>query len=193
MNSYDAAKKWNERYLEEPGKYNAPVRNLLKEHSLLLPKQGWALEIAGGVGVSADYLQRTGLDILELDISLQALLHARKKNPNVFHLVADATYFPINKMTFDVICIFYFFERDMILNLKRRLNPGGLLFFETLTIDMLEIRPEIPVEFLLKPGELKDSFAEFEIIHYFEGWTNSDHGKRKSIGSLVARNPIISV
>jgi tellurite methyltransferase len=193
MNATDAAKKWNERYLEEPGKYNAPVRNLLKEYSRLLPKQGSALEIAGGVGVSADYLQRSGLNTLELDISIQALINAKNKNPNVFHVVADANFLPINDMRFDVICDFYYFERDMILDLKQRLKPRGLIFFETLTIDMLDIRPEIPEEFLLKPGELKDSFAEFEIIHYFEGWTNSDHGKQKSIGSLVARNPKFSV
>jgi hypothetical protein len=57
----------------------------------------------------------------------------------------------------------------------------------------LTIRPEISEEYLLQPGELKSAFQELEIIHFSEGWTNSDHGKQKSIGSLVARKPEISV
>ena len=159
----------------------------------LLPEQGKVLEIAGGVGVSADYLQRKGLQVIELDISWQALFRARRKNKEVHHIVADANFLPMINMKFDVICNFYFFERNVIPVIIDRLKPGGLLFFETLTKEMLTIRPEIPPEYLLLPGELKEAFSGFEIIHYFEGWTNSDHGKKKSIGSLVARKPETSV
>jgi tellurite methyltransferase len=193
MKATDAVEKWNKRYQEEPGKYHAPVRNLLQAYSNLLPQHGQVLEIAGGVGVSADYLQKKGLHVLELDISWQALCRARRKNKEVLHFVADANFLPIEDQQFDVICNFYFFERNVIPVIIDRLKPGGLLFFETLTKDMLSIRPEIPPEYLLLPGELKEAFSGFEIIHYFEGWTDSDHGKKKSIGSLVARKPQTSV
>jgi tellurite methyltransferase len=193
MKATDAVEKWNKRYLEESTKYNSPVRNLLLEYSSLIPHQGCCLEIAGGPGISADFLQKWGLQVLELDISWQALSHARRKNNEVLHFVADANFLPIDNQKFDVICNFYFFERNAIPVIIERLKPGGLLFFETLTKDMLSIRPEIPPEYLLLPGELKESFSGFEIIHYFEGWTNSDHGKKKSIGSLVARKPETSV
>ncbi|MEI8130920.1 MAG: class I SAM-dependent methyltransferase [Leptolinea sp.] len=193
MTISEISKKWNERYLEEPGKYNAPVRNILKKYSDRLPRQGLALDIAGGVGVSADYLQRKGLQVLELDVSFQALRLARRKNAQVFQVAADANQLPFDNSKFDIICNFYYFERKLIPLLISRLKPGGLIFFETLTIEMLSLRPEIPSDYLLQLGELKAAFASLEIIYYFEGWINSDHGKRKSIGSLVARNPEISV
>lgn len=193
MNATETATKWNDRYRDETGMYIAPVRNLLKVYSNILPHQGWALEIAGGTGVSADYLQKAGLQVLEVDISLVALCRAHRKNSDVLHVAADATQLPLGASRFDVICNFYYFERNLIPLLINWLNPGGLIFFETLMVDMLTIRPEIPPEFLLQPGELKNVFQELEIIYYFEGWTESDHGNRKSIGSLVARKPETSV
>jgi SAM-dependent methyltransferase len=193
MKASEVATKWNTRYLEESEKYNAPVRKLLLDYTHLLPSAGNVLEIAGGFGVSADFLQKYGLQVIELDISWQALIKAKKKNAGVFHITADANRFPFGDIKFDVICNFYFFERSLVPRLIHQLKPGGVIFFETLTTAMLSVRPEIPPEYLLLPGELKEAFRDLEIIHYFEGWTKSDHAKQKSIGSLVARKPKTSV
>jgi hypothetical protein len=73
------------------------------------------------------------------------------------------------------------------------LQPGGLFIIETLTIDMLKIHPEISEEYLLRPGELHSLFEGLEILHFFEGWTKSDHGKDKSISSLIAKKPLTSI
>jgi tellurite methyltransferase len=191
--AYDSAAKWNERYLLDKRFSDAPVRSLIIKNSDLLPKSGWALEIAGGMGVTTDYLQRFGFNVVELDIAFNALKTAHSHNSSAFHIVADAKNIPIRKHDFNVICNFYFLERGLFPQIDSFLAPGGLLFFETMTIEMLSVKPETPPIQLLQPGELKNIFTSYETLYYFEGWTTSDHRKQKAIAQLIARKPIQSV
>jgi tellurite methyltransferase len=193
MNSNSTAERWNERYTNQSDSFAAPVRKLLSDHRNLIPPNGFALEIAGGIGVTSDYLQNAGMQVFEIDISFQALRRAAKLNPEVIQITADANYLPLSGTRFDLICNFYFFDRCVIPSIKSLLKPGGIVFIETLTKEMLSIRPEIPPEYLLSANELRTHFSDFDILHYFEGWITSDHGKQKSIGSLIARKPLNSV
>jgi tellurite methyltransferase len=188
--SREIAEKWNSKYTNDDRFHNAPVRKLIMQYSSLLPASGWALEIAGGIGKTTDYLQKKGLEVVEMDISYEALRKAQKINPVPCYVLADARNLPLGFFEFDVICNFYFLERSVFDIIKRNLKPGGLLFFETMTLDILSVRPEIPSSHLLEPGELKKTFSGWELLHYFEGWVDSDHGKRKSISQIVARKPL---
>lgn len=183
------ASKWNERYQTDTKFINAPVRSLIRSNRALLPESGRVLEIAGGMGKTADFLQQIGLDVVELDISIEALKHAKAMNPLPLYIVADVSYIPLSKLNFDIICNFYFLDRKIFPIIDEFLAPGGLLFFETLTIDMLTIKPDFSPERLLLPGELKKAFSSYNLLHYFEGWVDSDHGKRKAVAQLIARKP----
>ncbi len=189
----DSAEKWNERYRTDTRFSDAPVRSLVRLNSNLLPSSGRALEIAGGLGKTTDFLQRSGLDVVELDISLTALKHAQSVNSLPNYIVADVRHFPLVSVQFDVICNFYFLDRDIFQLIDRYLLPGGLLFFETMTIEMQTIKPDMPSEKLLQPGELRSVFNFYKFLYYFEGWTDSDHGKKKAIAQLIARKPDHSV
>ena len=59
-----------------------------------------------------------------------------------------------------------------------------------MTIDMLVDKPDISPNRLLQPGELRNAFSHLDTIYYFEGWKNSDHGKRKAVAQLIARKPV---
>lgn len=192
MTEYSSRKiadRWNSRFLDDNRFREAPVRKLVSEYSYLLPESGQALEIAGGMGKTTDFLQQRGLQVIELDISFQALSRARDLNSDAYHVAADVLYLPLSDHQFDVICNFYFLERSLFLDIKKRLSPGGILFFETMLLEMQSIRPDIPDDHLLQPGELKVEFGDWEIVHYFEGWIKSDHGHKKAVGQLVARKP----
>ena len=89
--------------------------------------------------------------------------------------------------TFDVILNFYYLQRELWPVYKFALRPGGLLFIETLTLDMLQIHPETGLEYLLQPGELFDSFADMQILVYREGWQTGKNGHQRAVASLVAR------
>jgi 2-polyprenyl-3-methyl-5-hydroxy-6-metoxy-1,4-benzoquinol methylase len=151
------------------------------------------LEIAGGMGSTTGYLQRMGLDVVEVDISFEALSKAIRNNPYSGYILADACHMPLKPMKFDVICNFYFLERSVFDYIKQALAPGGLVFIETMTIDMVAVRPEIHPDRLLQHNEIDRVFSGWEKIISFEGWTESDHGKRKAISQLIARKPICSV
>ncbi|HEX7556068.1 MAG TPA: class I SAM-dependent methyltransferase [Leptolinea sp.] len=188
--SRENVKKWNSKYTNDDRFHNAPVRKLILQYSSLLPASGWALEIAGGIGKTTDYLQNMGLNVVEMDISFEALRKAQRINPAPNYVLADARSLPLGGFEFDVICNFYFLERSVFNIIRRNLKPGGLLFFETMTLDILSVRPEIPPSHLLEQGELQRVFPDWELLHYFEGWVDSDHGKRKSISQIVARKPL---
>jgi SAM-dependent methyltransferase len=188
-----SARKWNEKYLNDERFQNVPTRRLIRENTHLLPSSGCVLEIAGGMGSTTDFLQRHGLDVIEIDISFEALNKAILNNHNAGYILADARTIPIKPMQFDVICNFYYLERSVFDFIKKSLKPGGLLFFETMTVDMVSVRPEIPPERLLQPGELALVFAEWEPLYAFEGWIDSEHGKKKAVSQMIVRRPFSSV
>ncbi|NLF52716.1 MAG: class I SAM-dependent methyltransferase [Leptolinea sp.] len=100
----DSAAKWNERYRTDTKFTDAPARSLITSNTNLLPASGRVLEIAGGMGKTTDFLQCSGLDVIELDISLTALQFARQKNPLAYYIVADARHIPLKTQKFDVVC-----------------------------------------------------------------------------------------
>jgi hypothetical protein len=187
------ADRWNSRYREDTQNiFNTP-RSLLLEHSAILPTSGLALDIAMGLGDNSIYLSKRGMRVIGVDISLVALRKAKRKFPNLLAVVADLQYFYIPKNNFDVIICFLYLQRDLWLPMNQGLKIGGVMFIDCLTEDMLTIHPEIDPIFLLKPGELQQAFllseieSKLEIIHYYEGWRQTDKSHPRAVASLIAR------
>jgi len=183
------ALRWNKRYCAPGQSWNDQPRSLLVEHRNLLPKSGWALDLAMGPGANADFLNRNGLNVIGIDISKVAVATALKRNPRILGIIADLTQFPLPDRQFDLVTNFYYLQRNLWPDLKRILRPGGMLVIETLTLPMRSIRPDIAPVFLLEENELITSFADWNIIYYREGWIPSDHGRQKAIASLIATLP----
>lgn len=93
---------------------------------------------------------------------------------------------PLAGRVFDAILVFNYLHRPLIQNIRESVVEGGLLFYQTFTIDQAELgRPSNP-DFLLQPGELKSLFHDWQIIHYFEGRLDDP---LRAVASLVARKP----
>lgn len=185
----ESAKKWNNRYAGEIQEGLKSPRQLLLDYAHLLPRQGCVLDLAMGLGANAGFLHQRGLHVIGVDISTTAALNARQSFPDLPIFVADLESWHFNT-TFDIILNFYYFQRNLALQFSSMLNPGGWLLVETLHWDILEIKPDINPDYLVKPRELLTLASGFDVYHYFEGWIQNSAGRQKCVAQLVAKKEI---
>jgi len=186
----DAAKEWDERYRLGLTMPDEPAA-LLVENLSLLPKGGKALDIAMGTGRNALYLASLGFRVTGIDLSAVAVEKCREKAERldlpIEALVADLEHHPLPSEEYDLIVNFYYLQRSLAPQILAALKPGGVLVFETFTIDQLQFGwgPKIP-DYLLRPGELGEMFAGLEMLLYHEGVIQGDRGP-KAVARLIGR------
>ena len=186
----DAAKEWDERYREGRGMPEEPSA-LLVQNPALLPAAGRALDIAVGTGRNALYLASLGFRVTGVDVSTVAVDLSREKAARlglaVEAIVGDLEDYRLPVDTYDLIINFHYLQRSLAGPIVRALRRGGLLVFESFTIDQLQYSygPKDPA-FLLRPGELREMFAGLETLLYFEGVIEGDRGP-KAVAQLIGR------
>lgn len=179
---------WDKRYETEAYIFGKEPVEFLREHIGLLPR-GKALDIAMGEGRNAVFLARHGFEVQGCDISEAAIKKARelaKENKVAIHaFVADLETYQLPKDTYDVIACFYYLQRDLVPQMKAALKPGGVIMYETYTIENRERGFEGPKneDYLLRPNELLHLFKDLKILYYREIVLNN----KKAIASLIAK------
>jgi len=183
MSSKDK-EKWNHKYgVPEYITGKEPVE-WLKDHSGLLNGKGSALDIASGEGRNAVFAAENGYQTLAVDISTTGLEKARaladEKGVSIETQLVDLDNWKIEQNAFDLILCFNFLDRRIFPTIKSALKPGGLIFYETFTIDYLKYS-SFKREWVLEHNELLDAFRELHILGYREVDTNG-----KAFASLIA-------
>jgi hypothetical protein len=85
------------------------------------------------------------------------------------------------------ILVFRYLHRPLLPCLKKGIRKGGILIYETFTIDQPRYgRPYNP-DYLLKHGELAGEFKDWHILHYYEGIIESP---QRAMAQIVCRKPI---
>jgi tellurite methyltransferase len=161
---------------------------LLVRFGKLLPRNGLALDIACGYGQNTLYLARHGLTPTGIDLRLEALATGReaagRANLRVSFVQADLTRFSLPHNAFSVVICFKYRNPQLYPTLRAALRPGGLLVYETYTIEHLKFgRKPLNPAHLLGRDELRHAFSDWEIIFYREVWAG------RGLASLVARKP----
>ena len=88
--------------------------------------------------------------------------------------------------TYGAILVFRYLHRPLLPRIREALKPGGVLIYETFTRDQARFgKPKNP-DFLLKKGELRQWFEDWEHLHYFEGIKT---GPDRAVAQLVCRKP----
>ena len=187
MSSQDAA-RWNQRYQTRDRNAVPSPRAFLVEQADALPQHGQALDVAMGLGGNAAFLLARGLQVVGLDISEVAVREAKSRWPDLQVVLADLSRFDLPVAAFDVIINFYFLDRKLWPVYRQALKPSGILIIETLTEDMVSVRPDIDPVYLLKSGELRAAFQDWDIVTYREKWIDQE-GWQRAVASLVARRP----
>ena len=186
----DVAKEWDERYRQGLAMPEEPAA-LLVENRSLLPQGGKALDIGMGTGRNALYLASLGFQVRGIDVSAVAVAKCRQKAEElglaIEAVVADLERYELPIEEYDLIVNFYYLQRSLSPQIVAALKPGGLLVFESFTIDQLQFGwgPK-SADHLLHPGELRDMFPDLETLLYHEGVVQGDRGP-KAVASLIGR------
>jgi 2-polyprenyl-3-methyl-5-hydroxy-6-metoxy-1,4-benzoquinol methylase len=136
----------------------------------LFPIEGSALEIASGRGELSVWLARRGMEVLGVDVSPVAVDHAQELA--LRSGVADRCRFEVWDLDeglppgppMDLVVCHMYREPRLDRKLIERLAPRGLLAIASLS----EVGGE-PGRFHARPGELRESFGELEILADHEG------------------------
>jgi SAM-dependent methyltransferase len=179
------AEKWNARYRTRLGGAAEPAR-VLSENQHLLPASGRALDLASGLGGNALLLAQHGFETHAWDISDVALQQLQQEamhlNMEIHCLQRDLTTAPPEMESFDIIVVSRFLDRALCPAIAQALKPGGLLFYQTYTIDS-STGPANPA-YRLQHNELLRLFSGLEIVFYREeGMVSPSDGE----AMLIAR------
>jgi dihydroneopterin aldolase len=167
-----------------------------------LPK-GKVLDVASGLGRHALFLASLGYQVDAVDRDEQALARlsadARARHlPGISSRVLDLEQPQqepnLGHDAYDAVLIFCYLYRPLFPVLIDALKPGGVLLYETFTIDNhLQHRHPKHREFCLVQGELLDLASGLRILHYDEGPHKGTSGwKPVYTAQLVAQKPLTS-
>ena len=159
-------------------------------------KPGTVLDLACGNGRNGIYLVRQGQRVVFAD-------HEQNKLDGIAQLLGpsdlarfwcvdfeDPRVKPFKLGAFSAIIVFRYLHRPLMRAIARSVQPGGLIIYETFTVDQTRFGRPRNADFLLQPGELEDAFQGWEILHSFEGVSVSElSGQQQAIAQLVARKP----
>jgi tellurite methyltransferase len=163
--------------------------SLFKEERL----SGPILDLACGDGHNGIFLATKDLPVICCDISEKALSRAEKLASEnrvkvglwQMDLEAEAAN-PLQENFYGGILVFRYLHRPLIPYIKKALRKGGILVYETFTVDQPKFgKPHNP-NFLLEPGELLGWFEDWEIVYDFEG---IEQDPVRAVAQLVCRKP----
>lgn len=190
---------WDERYARGDYATEEPSRLLVRAVELFdgggAGRQ--ALDVACGAGRHALHLAARGFRVTAVDASRVGVglmtERAAALGLEVDARVADLERgeFNVEPGAYDLVCDFYYLQRDLLPALRAAVLRGGLFVAAIhLTDEDPRARPMNP-DFLLQPGELRAEFDGWEIVHYHEtAGHDQDPGQHtRRSAELIARRP----
>lgn len=180
--------RWDRLYQKNKGYvFGTKPSPLLEENWKRVPL-GRVLDLGMGEGRHAVFMAKRGYEVTGIDISEVAVQKARRlareNRTRLKAVVADLNKYKLEENAYEGVLVFYFLDRSLTAQIKKTLKHGGILFFENNTTEQLKHDKAFNPEYLLKVGELREMFRDFEIIKYEE----TDDGKN-AVASLIARKP----
>ncbi len=152
---------------------------------------GPILDLACGDGHNGIFLAKRNLKVICCDISAEALEQVRKlatmSGAEVETWQVDLEKDSSNPLPPDYyggMVVFRYLHRPLINCIKKSIKKGGVLVYETYTFRQACFgKPHNP-NFLLNAEELRRWFADWDIIHYFEGIKENP---KRAVAQIVCR------
>jgi SAM-dependent methyltransferase len=158
----------------------------------LLPDTGRALDLACGRGRHALFLAERGLAVTALDRSAEALAQLRAeatlRKLSIATRQVDLEVEPrLPADAFDLVLLIFYLQRSLLPQLKNAVRPGGIALVRTFSSAGPFAGGPANPDFVLRPGELLEIFADWEVLRHEEGLEPSRKGG--SVAGIVARRP----
>jgi len=177
-----------------------PLLQTYLDELALAARGGPILDLACGSGRNGFYLLENRIPVVFADIRPNALASIQLRLDEMlsdrdkplacvwevdFELSGGN---PFVQRMFGGMVVFNYLHRPLLGALKQSVHPGGLVIYETFSVDQARFgRPKNP-DFLLQPGELREHFSDWDVLHYYEGVVKTGSGSR-AIAQLAARKP----
>jgi len=169
-----------------PGEIHGPSDWLLANADLL-PRAGAALDMACGRGRHALLLASAGFRVRAVDAD-PACIQALRATADRLHLDVDADVQdlehgpPALGGAFEVVLVFNYLHRPLMPALVDAVAPGGLLFYETFTVEQAARgRPTSPAH-LVAHGELRRLVSPLTVLR-----ERDDEVFGRMVAGVVAR------
>jgi tellurite methyltransferase len=132
-----------------------------------------ALDLAMGRGRHARLLATRGFLTFGVDanrdVMRDATAAAAREGQHILGWCADLTVSPLPAAVFDVVVVARYLQRNLFGGIKASVKPHGYVIYETFTTAQLAhgTGPKSP-DHLLRPGELRSLFADWDVLFYEE-------------------------
>jgi SAM-dependent methyltransferase len=163
------------------------------------PNGGTALDLAGGIGRHALWLAKRNWQVTVVDISEVAIRKldkkARQLNLTMDLFALDAKEYPFKPAHFDLIVMFYHFDRDVCPRVLSTLKPGGFLICKSsLSWDSYEGAAPLSIRPLAR-SEILSMLPELRVMHHRERPVRDRGvveyvGKKPRFGEITTPNRI---
>ena len=160
--------------------YLAPLQAACKDNHEVL-------DLACGYGRNGLYLAEQGLRVVFADRSGDALDTINVipgANSKRWQVDFEIPGSPLSGKQFAAIMVFRYLHRDLFDAIKQAIKPGGLIIYETFTVEQAKLGSPKNPDFLLTSGELNKVFSTWQVLHQFEGIDNGN-----AIAQIVAVKP----
>jgi len=168
---------------------------LLKDNlSLFEPDKGVVLDLACGKGQNGLLLKAHNIDLIFSDLQQQHL-STLNKDFNVdnsdlwqadFESESHHDAQKLAQMQLQGIIVFRYLHRPLFESIKQAIKPGGIVVYETFTIENRQFGRPNRADFLLELGELKAIFKDWDILFFFEG---TKENPDRAIAQIICRKP----
>ncbi len=140
-------------------------------HARRVRSAGKVLDLACGAGRHTRYLRTLGFHVVAVDLDVSGIDDLiGDASVEVVEANLEAGPWPLECREFDGIVVTNYLHRPLLPKLVDALAPEGVLIYETFAVGHEKYgRPKNP-QFLLKQGELLESFGErLEVLDYAHG------------------------
>jgi SAM-dependent methyltransferase len=132
-----------------------------------LVARGPVLDVASGAGRHAKFFAARGLSVVAVDRDEQAIPGVRFIRADL----EDGSPWPFKGQQFAAIVVTNYLHRALLPLLASSLDQDGVLIYETFMVGNEKYGKPSNPDFLLRPGELLQVFADLTVVAFEQGTT----------------------